>query len=514
MFAKNCGMNSLIKKYWEDKPLQLILLTAFVLRVIAAVFSKGFGMHDDHFLVIEPAQAFLDGGADYNWLPGQNGTTQPSGHSWFYVGLHYLLFGFLGWIKVGNPEVKMYIVRLIHAIYSLSIVYLGYKIAERFSTREIAKKTGLLLALFWFMPCLSVRNLVEVVCVSPILYSAWRLMKYEKQTPSLFYHFITGLILGIAFSIRYQCALYIGGIGLVLLFQKRWRTALLVGSGAVISVILVQGVIDYFIWGYPFAEFREYVQYNIDNAYNYETNKWYSYLLLVVAILIPPVSICLILGFFRKWKQLMMLVFPTILFFAFHSYFPNKQERFILPAVPFIIIAGMIGWEEWIQTSDFWKRKRGLIRGFWIFFAVINFLLLPIITTLYSKRARVESMNYIRQKGEKFTYLLLEDTNRDDCKMPPRFYLGFWPSLYNVSQTYPVSEFKKRMDQSPLTDKPRYALFFEDKRLKSRVDSIKNIFPEMTYETTITPSFVDDILYKINPKNTNQVIYIYKLNPR
>ncbi|MCC7502787.1 MAG: hypothetical protein IT229_09680, partial [Flavobacteriales bacterium] len=70
-----------------------LLLVALVPRLLAAFFAGGYFAHDDHFLVAEAARSWVDG-FDYNdWLPwNQKGTPTPSGHSMFYVVLHYLLF--------------------------------------------------------------------------------------------------------------------------------------------------------------------------------------------------------------------------------------------------------------------------------------------------------------------------------------------------------------------------------------------------------------------------------------
>lgn len=87
-----------IKNYYKEHPLRFALITGIVLRFIAVIFSKGFGMHDDHFLVIEVAQSWADGTDYNNWLPG-SGSTQPSGHSFFYCGIHYLLFTLLQSVK-------------------------------------------------------------------------------------------------------------------------------------------------------------------------------------------------------------------------------------------------------------------------------------------------------------------------------------------------------------------------------------------------------------------------------
>jgi len=46
-----------------------ILISALIIRLIAAIFSQGYGMHDDHFLIVEASASWVDG-FDYNhWLP-------------------------------------------------------------------------------------------------------------------------------------------------------------------------------------------------------------------------------------------------------------------------------------------------------------------------------------------------------------------------------------------------------------------------------------------------------------
>ena len=148
---------AILKKNWEEKPLMVALLAGGFFRLLAVLFSKGFGMHDDHFLVIEAAQSWVDGYDYNNWLPG-SGATIPSGHSFFYVGLHFLLFKFLNFISITDAQTKMYIVRLIHALFSLWVIVLSYKIVLYYSKeKKQAGMAALLLALLFFIPNLSVR---------------------------------------------------------------------------------------------------------------------------------------------------------------------------------------------------------------------------------------------------------------------------------------------------------------------------------------------------------------------
>jgi glycosyl transferase family 22 (putative mannosyltransferase) len=497
-----------IKKLWEEKPLVLIIWIALILRLIAAVFSKGFGMHDDHFLVIEAAQSWVDGEDYNNWLPGSPGTHSPKGHSFLYVGINYLILSFFKLLSLEDPQLKMFFIRVMHAFYSLLLVVFSYKITLKLSNKKTARTTALLMAAFWFMPFLSVRNLVEVVCIPIMAWAIWLLVKPERQKLKFSPFIWAGILLGLAFSIRFQTLIFTGGVGLALLFQKKWKETIYVALGVLFSIFLVQGIIDSLIWGYPFAELFEYVRYNIDNAYNYNIIAWYSYLALVVGLLLPPISFFLVFGFFVNWRKNLILFLPTLLFFIFHSSFPNKQERFILPAIPFIIMLGMMGWNSFVAGSGFWKRHKGLLKASWAFFWILNLLLLPLITTMYSKKARAESMTYL-SKYENIKCVVLENVNKGDVKLSPRFYLGEWIRETEVSQKRPIQVYQGN-DSINHKGVPAFVLFFEDKNIDARVDSMRTILPNLEYETTIQPGFIDKVVYWMNPINANEVIFIYR----
>lgn len=494
-------------KLWEDHPLRLIIFAAILFRIVAVVFSKGWGMFDDHFLVIEASQSWVDD-ADYNnWLPS-SGREQPAGHSWLYPGLHYLYFLFIKFIGIDNPQTKMFFVRLLHASFSLITVIYGYKITQQLSDKKTAAIVGLLLALLWFMPFLSVRNLVEVACIPFLIYGTWLVVKPQKKT--LMNALLCGIIMGLGLSVRFQCFFFIFGFVLALLVLKKWKETIIYCFGVLFSFAIIQGCIDYYIWGRPFAEFGEYVIYNINSAYNYINNPWYTYVILILGILIPPVSIMLFFGFFRCWRKQLLLFLPAFIFLLFHSYFPNKQERFILTIIPFIIIAGMIGWNDFISSSRFWARHTKLLRSFWITFWVLNLLLLPIISTTYSKRARVESMCYLA-KYPNIQFLLAEESNHGMIEMFPFFYLQQWNvHVYELKPENPVKSLIKEFKESDPDSKPRFVLFFGTENLDQRIDSIKMCLPHVEYETTIEPGFIDNLLHHMNPRNSNQTLVIYR----
>lgn len=458
--------------------------------------------------MIEIAQSWVDGTDFYNWLPHEGTLSDPKGFSFFYAGLHYLLFKFLELVHLTSPQGKMYIVRLLHALWSMIIVVYGYKIASHYGTKKTALKIAWLLSVFWMFPFLSVRNLVEFVCVPLLVYGTWKIIE-DKDNSSVLRWLWIGIVFGLAFNIRFQSALYTLGVGIVLVYHKNWKESVWLSLGFLIPFVLIQGGIDYLAWGEPFIQMKTYFIYNANHSYDYTTGPWYHYLLFLLLALIPPVSIYLLTGTVAAFKKMMIIVLPVLIFVVFHSWYPNKQERFITTVIPFIFIAGVVGWnliEDGIFNPYFIKR---FIRGSWVFFWIVNFILIIPISTMYSKKARVESMTYL-SKYKNLSYFIMEDANKNVLRFPPQFYLHQWVDYDAVMKGDNFEDFSHLKDWSKLKNQPGFVLFTQPDHLDERVNRMKTLFPDLVYETTIEPGMLDKLLHWLNPINDNQNIYIYR----
>jgi hypothetical protein len=393
------------------------------------------------------------------------------------------------------------------------VIY-GYKIVEHYSGKKIARQAGLILALLWFLPMMSVRNLIELVCIPPLVVATWMFIdpkKIGKVLPPIW----AGFLCALAFDIRFQAMLFVGGMGLVILFQKRWKEVLLFGFAFLVTVFLTQGMIDIFIWKKPFAELTQYIKYNSENASAYVIGPWFKYIGLVAGILIPPISLFFIFGYLRSWKKYPLLFWPTFIFFVFHSAFPNKQERFIAPAIPFIIILGSIGWAEFIVTSSYWQKHSKLLKRCWLFFWTLNCLALPFLSITYSKENRVEAMSYLHSRKD-LQSIMIEESFHDNYIQPALFYIGRWNvHVVGVTDHYPLE--KAYLDYKEVKDTmvhPNYVIFYGQDKIESRVKAFTKVFPDAQYMVTITPSLVDKVMFFLNPVNKNQTTYIYRFDEK
>jgi len=498
-----------IKKTWNDEPLILIIGLAILFRLLAAVFAKGWGMLDDHYLTIEAPQSWVFG-YDYNsWLPSSKDNLGPTGHNFFYPGFQFLLFTLMKWVHLNDPQIKMLIVRLLHGAFSLITVWYGYRIVERLEDRRSARLAGILLALYYFMPWVSVRNLVEAVCIPFLILGFWQMVKPVNSGRLFSVFFLAGVFFGLATDIRYQSVLFPAGVCTFLIFQGKWKETAGIIVGFLLSFLLVQTLIDLSIWGYPFAEFMGYIRVNITDRNSYFTLPWYNYFLTVGGIMLPPVSLFFFYGFFRGWKKYFLVFFPAALFFAFHSSFPNKQERFILPFIPFFIMLGSIGYYKYIAGSSFWLKRKKLLKACWIFFWIINLILLGCLTFTYSKRAQAESMYYLY----KYPYvktIIIEDEN-GEVPMGALFYTGKWPKYpERLKKDTTVYQRVIALAKRPKLNHPQFFLFTGSRNLSQRVTRARMSFPFLVYETTIEPGNMDKLMHWLNPVNKANKVYIYR----
>lgn len=488
-------------KQLDYSSLKIILIFGLIARLVSVIFSEGYGMHDDHYLVIEAAGSWVDG-HDYNhWLPWTpDNPGKPEGHSFTYVGFNFLLLSFLKMIGIADPKILMLINRLVHALFSLLVIRYGYKITEKLADKKTAATVGWILALLWAMPFLSVRNLVEVVSMPFLIWAVWLTIRDERKTTFLY----AGILLGIAISLRYQIAVYAVGMGIWFMIKGQWNRLFLFSAGAIVTFCLTQGVVDYFIWGYPFAEFIGYVEYNMNEGVGYMTNSnYFMYFYVLFGFLLFPLGILALIGYFKSAKKYMIIFLPTFLFLLFHTLFPNRQERFILTIFPLVVVLALLGIRE-LRERKFWDK---FWKVSWIGFWILNIPMLLIISPTTSKQSRLNSMYALYGKTRGNEHILIEATGETNPEMMPFFYAGKWD--YHFVE-------RKREDTTDIhtyVNNPHDIIFFfGEQNLPQRIRDFKEVYPHMTKMAEIQPSLVDKTMHRINPRNSNSYVEIWKTN--
>lgn len=532
-YAPSLSMISNFYTYYQRHPLRVILFAALLLRVLASFFSKGYAFHDDHFCVIRVAQSWSEG------IPHWLEEAHPPKHSMVYAGVNAFFMWIMGKLGIDDPMARTTVLRLFHALYSLLTIYFSYKIVNLLSSRKDAILAGWILSLLWFMPYLSVQFLAELVCVPPVLAAFYLILKGEKAGIVNWKTWIlAGILFGIAFSIRLHTVLFAGGMGMVLLYEKKWISGLLFAAGFLIITFLIIGIPDIIFFDYPYQYVIDYFIYNSENAYNYITGSPFKFLLTTFGFLVPPVSLFLMWGYVRTWRVEPKLFLAIFIFFLVHSIFPNKQERFLLPMYPLLIIMGVIGWNSFRKESKFWANNSALYRGLWKFFWIINIIAAVGLALTYSKKDRVEPLYYLSKKADVQAVIL--ESERGRVKQPPVYYLGGscadydelqldvlglkefkaekkyldpgYVITFNLGADKTVQELREEMESTQ--KEPNYVIFKGDENLEARKERVLALFPgkELVLQTEISPSRFDRLLHFLNPKvHRNHMARVYKI---
>jgi Alg9-like mannosyltransferase family len=496
--------------FLDNLNIKKILFIGLFFRILATIFSKGYAFTDDHFEVVELAQSILDKGVagTFPQVPKGEGYI----FNLIYIGIHTLLFGLCESLGLYNPEVKMLVARLVHALFSMITIYVGYRLTERLSNRpNDAKIVGLLLAIFWVFPFLSVRDLREFACIPPMMLGCSYACKKELGTKQIL---LAAWWFTIGFVFRYQMIFVPFVIGLWWLFNKQnWQKAVLFGIAFGVFFMLTQGLFDYLTWENPFASLKTYATYNSDSANIalYPAGPWHRYIGTVLGLFLGFPALLLLAGYFKTATQSgnrKMLFYASLLFFVFHSYYANKQERFILPFLPLFIILGVIGFRDTYEQYATKNWFRGFTKFALIWFLVLNTILLFVLSVTYTKRSRVESMNYLREKGD-LQNMLIQNYESSQPEAP--FYLQKRYDYFMVDTREKMATLPQELNSSKKM-KPNYIILVGNTDLQARIVEVKKVFPTMQHEVDIEPSFVDNIAYLLNPShNHNETFYIYKV---
>ena len=233
-------------------------------------------------------------------------------------------------------------------------------------------------------------------------------------------------------------------------------------------------------------------------------------LIVILGLLLPPFSFAWAYGTVRNIKRYALLVLPPLAFFAFHSYFPNKQERFILPAVPFIITAGTVGWDAFLSQSSFWSRNQRLHRALITTGLVLSLVSGVGLCFVQPKASRIHAMSALRSYGDMQNFIMVQT---DHGTLPPQFYTGTWKKYWTSDLSTDVLNHRQVMCNSPSYAFPNYIVFSGDRHLGEGIKRYKPVYSSMVYVGQFAPSRWDRLLAALNPHNHAERFLIYKIDP-
>jgi hypothetical protein len=355
---------------------------------------------------------------------------------------------------------------------------------------------GLLAAAFFAMPVTAVHQLEESVAQVPLLAACWW---WSRSEGSWRWAAASGSALGAALILRFPLIGFVAAFVVMALLQRvppRHKVAFV---GGLALVVVLQGYSNVLInhqWGYSFIERLGpmlHPQRMALEAEGYPSSPPWHYVLTLLAALIPPVSVLLLAAAVQGGRRFPLIGIATLVFLVSHSIIANKQERFILPILPLLLILVVAGL-PWLAA-----RIAPAYHGMWWYFWIVNSALLLVLTFSFAKKDRVEPLLFVYHRHDA-TGVLVAQYN--ESFGVPEYYLG---------KPQPALVVVEREQEVHVTGVPiNYVILYSDTPEADRVFLAGALNRHLTLLTTITPSLADRLAHAINPRhNKAHIAFVY-----
>lgn len=327
-----------------------LFIVCSIVYITAAVFSKGAFHADEHFQVLEFA----------NW---KMGNIPASALTWEFrqqmrpavqPAIACAVWQAMDAMDVYTPFRLATVLRILSAILTLAIAGLFWHRAKKEFPFSFQIRALLLFGI-WFSIYCGVRFSSENW--SGLTFAgAFALVVWPPERRKAVVYLFAGLLLGLSFMLRFQCALLVGGLGLWLLFVQRlkWSSLLVLAAGALLAVGMAV-LTDRWFYGQWVNTAWNYFNQNIvlGKVNSFGTHPWYNYFTDVFLRGIPPISIVVIAAVVAciVLKPRHALSFTLIPYLLVHFIIAHKEMRFMFSIVPLVPLAMAVAYNAAKQRN-------------------------------------------------------------------------------------------------------------------------------------------------------------------
>jgi len=377
---------SFSKNICSERFRNLLVITGFVVFCLTAILNPGIVALDDYSCIVSqiiPAQNL-----SFSAVVLNQGIRNP-----LAVTILLSLTKILYKIGVESPNHQIEVVRLLIGGLNFFVFSCFGPIFFRGNSVAIAPNLAIgLLGGFFLMPLFFSRPMIEVLSAPFLFLSCYESYKYWSSGQKK-YIAISVFCLTLAAMFRFQSGICFVSI-LVLIFLKRDNRGLSLFILSSLLFFVLSGLVEFNITGRFHGSLIDYIQYNLSYSSGYGVTPFYTFLLLLFGLTIPPT----ILSKYKnlEWRKEYYNLFPTVLFVGVfvlaHSIVPHKEERFIIPILPLflLILVPML--------THLWKEKKQRWRIYW--FASVNCILLFLVSFNAPQSNVLNLMRYFEERPD------------------------------------------------------------------------------------------------------------------
>ncbi len=169
---------------------------------------------------------------------------------------------------------------------------------------------------------------------------------------------IAGALLGLATLLRYQDAILLPPIVLLVAARRSLRAGVWVALGA-FAVLILGGLLDWATWGRPFQSLLVYLRFNLvqHGADQWGVARRDFFLRSMLATNGLPLLI-LAAGFLAGVRRTWPVAVLVLVFVGVHSLVPHKELRFLYPVLPLFLACAAVGMAAVLTRLPFSGRVR------------------------------------------------------------------------------------------------------------------------------------------------------------
>ena len=342
-----------------------ILFFAILVHIVTAFMSKGF-LHPDEYYYSIDFMLFKFNQLPSNFVMSWEFNTQI--RPWTLPYLFMLLCYPLKILGITSPFSYVLWLRLLVGAFSFFASCRFAIWSSGFIKSDNSKKLNYFLQLLlWPAVFMHVRTSSDNVSTAFFLLALPFL--FSKNIKRIF---VSGLMIGMIFSLRHQMGILGLFVGLYTLFgghitKKQFFAVLVPGILITVSLglvfdILGYGQITFTPWNYLYQNIV------VGKMASFGTHPWWYYFKLIVIKLGPPIGIPLLFALLKhlKTRKLDIWFWAILPFFAFHILLSHKELRFLYPLLPLLTFLLVF----YLPTM---KGEKIIVR----LLLVTNFLMLP-----------------------------------------------------------------------------------------------------------------------------------------
>jgi hypothetical protein len=484
-----------IRRPFDERPLVAVMVLGAAVRLITAIFSQGFLAIDDHHVLVDAAERLASGlrlEAAYK-------------RSILYPGAVALVMRAMRALGDPSPSDEMLVVRLLQAAFSVLDIYFVYRILERIATPRTARLGGLLVATCFVLPITSVHQFEETVCQVPLLGSVWWVLRAEEDGHRAMFAALSGMMLSLALVLRFPLIPFAAPFTLLVLHRwaLSWRWVHFILGLAL--VLTLQGFSNHLInheWWYSFRSYYgplfHWPLWVLTPQGTYPRGEPWTYAAALLGLFLPPFSLLFLAAAARGGKEFTLLGVPTLTFLVATSMIANRQERFLLPVLPVIVLLAALGF----QVVARWFAQRSwspLYHALWRYYWVVNTVLVAGAACVYGKKDRVAPLVFVQARHDATGVVVVEYTYTFPV---PSYYLGRTrPQLF-------VFEDKTRLAQDAQAVRSanppaNYLILYSDSVQADEALLEQALGARLERDVVISPSLGDELAHLVNPRRNH-----------